>query len=131
MNIQWVSLLILAFALSAAPARTVAQKFLRDPTKPANTPVAVNNDVDATEGDSAVTVGGQNAIPNGKLSAIVVAEASKYAIINNEIVYEGQMWRNAVLSEVRPNSIILTLNEQQKEITLNDTSFITESHYEF
>ena len=110
-----------------------AQKLLRDPTKPANAPVVVNENGDAIEGAEGIAgnADGQPTIPSGKLSAIVVTELVKYAIINNEVVYEGQPWRNAILSEVRPYSIILTLDEQTKEIKINDTSFITEINYEF
>lgn len=113
-----------------------ARQLLKDPTRPADKPALVTDEEgNSIAEESGIGTGGlgqnnQTAFPNVKLSAIVVTELVKYAIINNEVVYEGQTWRNILLSKVMPYSIIIKLNDLEKEITISKTDFITESNYE-
>lgn len=113
-----------------------ARQLLKDPTRPANRIIEVTDaegdivtDGQAAEG-GALGQSSQSGFPSVKLSAIVVTEPMKYAIINNEVVFEGQPWRNVILSKVKPYSIIITLNDLEKEITISKTDFIAESNYE-
>lgn len=125
-----VAVLFYGFLIST---QACALQILKDPTRPAVKPGAsslgaVNSDANSSGlAENAADAAG---FPNVKLSAIVVTEPVKYAIINNEVVYEGQTWRNVVLSRVKPYSIVLTSESQEKEITINDNDFIIESDYE-
>ncbi|WP_338294213.1 hypothetical protein [Planctobacterium marinum] len=109
---------------------------MKDPTRPADKPVLVTDEEgnalpeEGISGGAGVGQNNQTGFPSVKLSAIVVTEPVKYAIINNEVVYEGQSWRNVLLSQVKPYSIIIKLNDLEKEITISKTDFITESNYE-
>ena len=113
----------------------LAQTLLRDPTRPANKVVLVDETASAgelnNEGGLVTTEDGGGSFPVPKLSAIVVTDDAKYAIINNEVVYEGQQWRNVLLAKIKPYSITLSLNDQIKEITINNNDFIKESDENF
>ena len=116
--------------LLAIPA---AAQLLKDPTRP----VVLRPDVtdnagaaDVDDSESGFSVNGAPQFPKAKVSAIVVTDDFKYAIINNELVYEGQTWRNVMVSNVKPYSVTLTLDQQHKEITINESDFIIETHYD-
>ncbi|MCC2608019.1 hypothetical protein [Planctobacterium marinum] len=127
---------VMILCLLMASGNVLARQILKDPTRPANKAVlAVDEEGGAATQDgaalgSASGQGNNAAFPNAKLSAIVVTDPVKYAIINNEVVYEGAHWRNVILSQVKPYSIILKLNDLEKEITISKTDFITESNYD-
>lgn len=108
-----------------------AQSVLKDPTRPANKIVVVNENTDegGLNADGELLPGGESqaSFPKVKLSAIVVTEDAKYAIINNEVVYEGQQWHNVLLAKIQPYSITLSLNDKNKEITINNNDFIKEA----
>lgn len=129
-------ILLMTLFLILACGNSFARQLLKDPTRPANkTVVTVDEEGNATAepGGALGNLSGQSdtaAFPNAKLSAIVVTDPVKYAIINNEVVYEGDSWRNVILSQVKPYSIILKLNDLEKEITISKTDFITESNYD-
>ena len=126
-----VCLIALALLVSL---ETFAQKVLKDPTRPANKVVQAE-DIDeegnplgpGAEGEEAA----QTAFPSPKVAAIVVTDELKYAIINNEVVHEGQVWRNVKLAKIKPYSITLAIDDQTKEITINNNDFITESDENF
>ena len=113
----------------------IQAQIMRDPTRPANKDVAVAENAEAeglaVEGEGTDAENSQGNFPKVKLLAIVVTEDRKYAILNNEVVYEGQQWENILLSKVQPYSVTLTLNNQTKEITINNNDFITESDDQF
>lgn len=121
-------IILLSFLVST---NGLAQTLLRDPTRPANKVVLVDEKAIQgelnSEGGLGTNVAGGGAFPTVKLSAIVVTDDAKYAIINNEVVYEGQQWRNVLLAKIKPYSITLSLNDQIKEITINNNDFIKES----
>lgn len=131
MSVRLIGMILLVMC-SLAEGR----QLLKDPTRPANRALEVTDaegDI-VTEGQpsgvGALAQNSQSGFPSVKLSAIVVTEPVKYAIINNEVVFEGQPWRNVILSKVRPYSITITLNDLEKEITISKTDFIAESNYE-
>lgn len=131
MRIFLMALLIMFQSTTAG-----AWQLLKDPTRPADKPTMVTDEEgnavpqEANTETAGLGQNNQSAFPSVKLSAIVVTEPVKYAIINNEVVMEGQTWRNVVLSQVKPYSIIIKLNDLEKEITISKTDFITESNYE-
>lgn len=108
---------------------------MKDPTRPANKeePVALDAELAEGEGEAQTEDGEkkQGSFPKVKLSAIVVTEDRKYAIINNEVVYEGELWKNVLLSKIKSYSVTFSLNDQTKEITINNNDFITESDDQF
>ena len=126
-----IILLTLALLVSSV---AFSQKVLKAPTRPANR-VVQTEDIDEegnplgqrTDGEEA----SQTAFPSPKVAAIVVTDELKYAIINKQIVYEGQVWRNVKLAKIKPYSITLAIDDQTKEITINNNDFITESDENF
>ncbi len=123
----WLIILLLI------PITLVAQ-IVVDPTKPP----AYKKQVQATEDgvDDAGDVeqgaeGEATGIPNAKVSAIFYSDTARYAIINNKVVNEGEMWRNTVLTKVLPKSIILQAGQVTREFKLHNVQVITETHEEF
>lgn len=129
MRIACLLIVLVSFSLSA-------NRMIKDPTRPANKVVENigenGEEIDPNSlNNAAPGENGQLAFPNTTLSAIVVTDDLKYAIINNEVVYEGQQWRNVQLKKVQPYSITLAINDQEKEIIINKNDFIKESNENF
>lgn len=127
---------LLMMVISFVAVTHVHAQEMRDPTRPANKgPIAAENaDGVSVEGEGGQGDGEQNqqvSFPQIKLSAIVVTEDRKYAIIGNEVVYEGQQWKSVFLSKIKPYSVTFRLNDLTKEITINNNDFITESNDQF
>lgn len=116
-----VILVILSIGLNA--------QVVIDPTRPANKMIAAPESVDKSgEREDTAAIQEGTVIPRANLTAIFMSEETKYAIINNQIVYEGEKWRNAILIEIKPNSVVMKAAQTTKEFKLLETGIITAKH---
>lgn len=117
----YIMLLTLLMTLVGVQAQVVI-----DPTRPANKVVASSESIDESgEQEDTAAIQEGTTIPRADLTAIFLSEENKYAIINNQIVYEGEKWRNAILVEVKPNSVVMKAAQTTKEFKLLETGIIT------
>ena len=70
-----------------------------------------------------------DSIPDAKVSAIFVSETKRYAIINNDMVAEGEKWNNILLSRVNRDSVELMNGQNKKVVKMFDVDVIEESQY--
>lgn len=97
-----------------------------DPTKPPSRGVANSDAVTAPTPDEVAEAGG---IPDAKVSAIFISETTRYAIINDAMVAEGEKWNNILLSRVNRDSVELVNGQNKKVVTMFDMDVIEESQY--
>lgn len=117
---------------------SMAQTIAKDPTRPPKykTPAELASQTDEQQTDANDTLVEEQVVdgitfPRVKLSAIFYSEVMRYAILNNEIVNEGESWNNAVLAQVLPDRIILERENKQREITLSENKkIIIEKNYD-
>lgn len=104
--------------------QSVAQTLL-DPTKPPSRRV-ISESVDEPTPDELAEAGG---IPDARVSAIFVSETKRYAIINDDMVAEGEKWNNILLSRVNSDSVELSNGQNKKVVKMFDVDVIEESQY--
>lgn len=107
-----------------------AQTIAKDPTRPPKFKSQAEIGGMADSGTANKSAEQSAGLAGARLSAIVYSEGVKYAIINNQIVNEGEKWNNATLAQVLPDRVILKTESQQKELTLLNTKIILEKNYE-
>lgn len=107
-------------------AEVSANVFL-DPTRPPQrmTVEQLNPDSDAAQ-DEGTAVDG---IPNAVVTAIFVTESNRYAIINSDMVEEGEAWRNVLLTKINSDSIELSNGDNRKIIKIFKTDVAKERDY--
>lgn len=98
---------------------------LLDPTKPPSRGV-VTDSAAASTPDEVAESGG---IPDARVSAIFVSETTRYAIINDDMVAEGEKWNNILLSRVNRDSVELSNGQNKKVVKMFDVDVIEESQY--
>ncbi|XOV79583.1 MAG: hypothetical protein ACFHVJ_01180 [Aestuariibacter sp.] len=118
-------------------ASGLAQTVAKDPTRPPKykSPAALAAEANAEDSADAGAIIEEQVVegvtfPRAKLSAIFYSDIVRYAILNNEIVNEGDSWNNAVLARVLPDRIVLQRENKQREIMLNETKIIIEKSYD-
>ena len=115
-------LLMLGLLLCA----TASAQMMQDPTRPPKaSPVEAELNDEEGEDQEAVVTG----IPRAVLTAIYVTDSNRYAIINNDIVFEGDSWKNVVVKEVNLDNVVLANNDIQKVISLFKIQVAKETEY--
>ncbi|TDF34517.1 hypothetical protein EYS14_23990 [Alteromonadaceae bacterium M269] len=106
----------------ALVANAVAQtKVLPDPTRP---PV-----VNSTESIATSAAEGQLSTV-AKLTAVFIQPNNRTAVINNDIVVEGQVWNGMQILEIHPQKVVLTSENGIQELLLNDLNIKKEAYNE-
>ncbi|MCY7295277.1 hypothetical protein [Alteromonas sp. a30] len=115
---------ILFFILILKPA--LAQE-LFDPTRP---PVSSSSS-SASGGlvESGETRDNASGIPDVKISAIFYSDERRFVIINNEMVSEGEKWKNILLSKINKDSIELKNGDFHRVVKVFNTDVVEERAY--
>lgn len=114
------TLLILLFVFGTAKAQ-----LLQDPTRPPlRVTVGQSDSTNPVEEVAAV-----DGIPHAVVTAIFVSEISRYAIINNDMVSEGETWRNVLLAKVNHDSVELSNGDNRKVVRIFNTEIAKERDY--
>ena len=92
---------------------------LLDPTRPQNYNALSNG------------VTKDNVESNIKLSAIFIKSKGKYAVVNGEMVVEGQSWNGYEITRVHANGIILKNQDGEKEVLVNNNSIKKDASNDF
>lgn len=101
---------------------------LKDPTKPPSQTVVSSS---SANGQSSIeqAEGAPEDVSQFVLSAIYLKDSGRYAVINNSVVSEGQVWNNLVIQAVNHDSVVLASNEELEVISIFKSDIAKESEY--
>ncbi len=105
-----------------------AQELL-DPTRPPHRSVVSEGAEGAEFTDVEDELSDVDGIPRAVVSAIFVSSMNRYAIINNDVVVEGETWKNVLLTKVNHDSIELTNGESRRIVKIFSTDVAKERAY--
>lgn len=114
----------MVLGLAFGPMQLASQTLL-DPTKPPKQFITSEAMTTSMPDDVVAT----DSIPDAKVSAIFVSETKRYAIINNDMVAEGETWNNILLSRINRDSVELMNGQNKKVVRMFDVDVIEESQY--
>lgn len=117
---QWLIFLSIFFTVS------VSAQVMHDPTRPPKKMQAVEVDEGA---DAELQEDIATGMPKAIVTAIYVTDNSRYAIINNDIVHEGETWKNVVVKTINLDNVVLAKNDVQKVIGLFNIDVAKETEY--
>ncbi|UAA39086.1 hypothetical protein KIH87_01580 [Paraneptunicella aestuarii] len=121
---QWLILLSIFFSLFVSAAASAQTMF--DPTRPPKKMQAVDVEDGA---DAELQEDTATGIPKALVTAIYVTDSSRYAIINDDIVHEGETWKNVVVKTINLDNVVLAKNDIQKVVGLFNIDVAKETEY--
>lgn len=113
-------LLLLSVVSSVALAQESS-----DPTRP---PITRSNPAQQSA-DNSLSVSQASGIPDVVVSAIFFSEERRFAIIDNDMVAEGETWNNVLLTKVNKDSIELENGDFRRVVKVFNANIAEERVY--